>query len=346
MLIRSLILAGSLMSTTAIAQQASSLATVAAQTVISPLFYQLDGVIEASQQAQLSAEISGRVEQINFDVGDQVAQGEVLIRVRDLEYAARLDQAKAQLAEASAGLKQSQQEFKRSQGMFKEKLVSASVFDKAGADLQASKARVAASQASVAELQQQLDNTVIRAPYSGIVIARYIEPGESISVGQKLMAGYARDSLRVLAQLPQSMLAAVREQRNARVLLASQTIAIDFDAVTIFPYADAQNHSFKVRLKLPAITPEVYPGESVKVEFQTDQIARLLIPSEALVYRSEVVGAYVMDADEQLSFRLLRPGRILGDRIAILAGLDPGERVALDPVRAGILLKSRARMAP
>ncbi|MFT5399741.1 MAG: RND family efflux transporter MFP subunit, partial [Gammaproteobacteria bacterium] len=220
MFIQILILAASLLPNLAIAQQAAPLttplATVAAQTVTSLRFYPLDGAVEASQQTVLSAQISGRVEQIYFDIGNQVEQGAVLVRVRDIEYAARLDQAKAQLAAASAGLKQSQQEFERRQGMFNEKLVSAAIFDKARADLQASKARAAASRASVAELQQQLSNTVVRAPYSGVVIARYIEPGETIGVGQKLMAGYASDNLRVLVQLPQSMLAAVREQRMGR----------------------------------------------------------------------------------------------------------------------------------
>ncbi|MFT5741545.1 MAG: RND family efflux transporter MFP subunit [Gammaproteobacteria bacterium] len=220
MFIQILILAASLLPNLAIAQQAAPLttplATVAAQTVTSLRFYPLDGAVEASQQTVLSAQISGRVEQIYFDIGNQVEQGAVLVRVRDIEYAARLDQAKAQLAAASAGLKQSQQEIERRQGMFNEKLLSAAIFDKARADLQASKARAAASRASVAELQQQLSNTVVRAPYSGVVIARYIEPGETIGVGQKLMAGYARDSLRVLVQLPRSMFAAVREQRIGR----------------------------------------------------------------------------------------------------------------------------------
>ncbi|MCP4277592.1 MAG: efflux RND transporter periplasmic adaptor subunit, partial [Gammaproteobacteria bacterium] len=159
-----------LMPVLSIAQQ-SALTTSNAVLVTSPLEYQLDGVIEAIRQSTLSAEVSGRVESINFDVGDQVKQGDVILRIRDQELRAGLQQASAAFDEAQAMYTDTKRELARIQGLYKNKVVAKAAFDKASANLESAQARVAAARASVSQAQEQLDNTVVRAPYSGVVSA-------------------------------------------------------------------------------------------------------------------------------------------------------------------------------
>lgn len=329
----------SLFSLASTAQQAT-LETASATIVSTPLEYQLDGAIEAVNQATLSAEVSGRIEAINFDVDDRVKKGDVIVRIRDNEYRARLQKAKAALDEAQAGFDDATREFKRIKGLYKDKVISQAGFDKASANLESSKARVAASQANVSEAQEQLNNTVIHAPYSGIVIERHVELGESTSVGQPIMSGYAIGKFRVNVNVPQSIINAVREFRQARVFLLDGQTSIAPSNLTIFPFADPQNHSFRVRADLPESDQNIFPGMLVKISFVIDQGQRLMIPAGALVRRSEVIGVYVVNDDQQVSFRQVRTGYADSETIEITAGLEAGEDVAIDPVAAGIQLKA------
>ena len=105
------------------AQQLSTLEFSRVESTSTTLEYQLDGVLEAIQQSTISAQVAGRVEEINFDVGDVVRKGNVIARIRRNEYVARLEKAKAELNQAKAGLIEARLEFKRIDGLFKRKLV-------------------------------------------------------------------------------------------------------------------------------------------------------------------------------------------------------------------------------
>lgn len=312
-----------------------------AERISSPLEYQLDGLVESAQKSTISAQVSGRVEAINFDVDDFVNAGDVILRIRDTEYQARLQIAKATLAEAIAGFKDAEQEFLRGKGLVEKKVISQSNFDRIKANYQAAKARVKASEAGITEAQEQLDNTVIRAPYSGVVVERHIELGETTSIGQSVMTGFSLDNLRVSVFVPQSLITAVRLHRSARIIASGKQSVIETEKLTIFPYANPDNHSFQVRAHLKQSDQTLYPGMLVKVAFVIDHRQRLMIPKTALVYRSEVAAVYVIGENQNPSFRQVRPGREFGENIEMLAGLDDGEKVALNPVRAGIKLKAQ-----
>ena len=116
-------------------------------------------------------------------------------------------------------------------------------------------------------------------------------------------------------------------------------VSLAVEKITIFPFANPANHSFRVRLDLPSRAPGLYPGMLVDVALAVGETERLLLPSSVLVSRSEVNAVYVAGADGRLSLRQVRPGNRFGEQIEILAGLEAGERVALDPVQAGIELK-------
>jgi len=93
---------------------------------------------------------------------------------------------------------------------------------------------------------------------------------------------------------------------------------------------------------LPEGTKAVFPGMFVKTGFVTGEKRELVVPKAAVVYRSEVTGIYVLNGDDRVHFRQVRLGRDLGDALTVLAGLTEGERVALDPIAAGVVLKAQA----
>ena len=112
--------------------------------------------------------------------------------------------------------------------------------------------------------------------------------------------------------------------------------------MTIFPFAHEASNTFRVRLELPEGQFSLYPGMFVKVSFVVGEASRLLVPTSALLRRSEVTGVYVVDEHGQVRMRQVRVGGTFDSRTEVLAGLREGERIAADPVKAGIYLKTRA----
>ncbi len=305
----------------------------------------LDGVVEAVHHSTISSQVSARVTAIYFDVDDHVQQGTVIIEFDDTEYKARLQQAIAGKQAAVSHLDAARSQYVRIENLYRKGTVSKSEFDQNTANLGSAKAELASAEAVIIQLRQQLEYTRLSAPYSGIVTKRHIELGETANPGSPLMSGFSLDQLRVVVNIPQRLISAVEKHRRSRVLLPGKgKDSIKAEKITVFPYAQKSSGTIPVRVLLPEKTTGVYPGILVKVAFGMGNRLRLAIPEDALVYRSEVVGVYVVDRENRISFRHIRTGNAADDgTVEILAGLDDGEAVAMNPLLAAAQLKSQTR---
>lgn len=315
-------------------------ATTKAAFEVAPRERIWDGRVEAVHQATVSAQTSGRIAELLFDVNDFVDAGAIIMRFTDKEQREAMNRAQAALAEAQARLEQASQEFTRVENMFRNETVSRARFDQARADRDAAQARLDAAKSGVETAQEQLEYTVVRAPYAGIVSKRHVELGELVSPGQPLISGLSLQSLRVNVDVPQGMFHAVRTIGKAFVYVDEDRIAAE--SMTFFPVADPAANTFRVRVDLPDGAATLYPGMFVKVGFVVGETHRLLIPADAIVRRSELSAVYVVAGDDVM-LRQVRLGRHYGDQVEVLAGLDEGEQVATDPIAAGIHLKELAQ---
>lgn len=291
-----------------------------------------DGLVEAVRQATLVAQTAGRVAEVRRDADDPVKAGEVILRLAGIEQRARLAQAEQGLVEATARAVDARSEYERMTAIFAKGLVAKSALDRALAERDAAEARLAAARAGVAAAREEAAYTELRAPYAGVVTRRYVEVGEAVQPGQPLAAVAAPDALRVTLEVPQSVAAALRAGPKASVY----TGATRFDGgrITVFPSATAGSNTVRVRVELPRAAAGLYPGMFAKVGFGIGGAAPLMVPTSAVVHRSEVAAVYVVAADGLPVFRQVRLGRRSGDQIEVLAGVNPGEQVALDPVEA------------
>ncbi len=303
----------------------------------------LDGIVEAVNKTTVSAQTSGQVEAVYYDVDDYVEKGQVIVKLKAKKQSASAKQARAQLAEAKARLKQASKEYARIKRVYERKLVAKSKLDAARAELDSARARLAAAKAQLAKAGEQLGDTQVRAPYSGIVTARHIQPGEFVNVGQKLMTGISLDKLRISVNVPQSLINKVRQYKKAR-LIDGKMGSVPVTNLTFFPYADPGSNTFKVRVNLAEKVKGLLPGMFVKVAFTTGKQKQLVVPEKAVAYRGEVSGVYVIDQHGMPHFRYVRLGRHAGeDKVVVLAGLEAGETIALDPIAAGIYRKRQGR---
>ena len=324
------------------AVSSTELAVAVVQYRAVPREYRLDGVVEAINRTTVSAQTRGQVDEILFDVDDFVERGEVIVRLRDNEQRARQAQAAADVNSAAAKREQARDEYERIRGLFDTNAISASAMDKADAERKSAAAAYEAARARLEEANEQLTYTEILAPYSGIVTERHVELGEIANPGEPVMSGLSLDELRVIVDVPQSVIPTIRAGGKALVYLPDGN-PVETGDITVFPYADPESNTFSVRVNLPEGNSSLFPGMFVDTRFVTGEKRELTVPRSALVYRSEVTGVYVVDTKKRVHFRQIRVGRDLGDAVVVLAGLSEGEQVAKDPIAAAAVLKAQRK---
>ncbi len=314
----------SLFAMVALAAEPMSVVTVRPHAV--DLSFPADAVVEAVQQSTLGARLAGRILEVRADAGQVVNKGDVLMRLDAREAVEAARAADAVHANAKA-------HYERQQQLKAQKFVSQAAVDKAKADLDAAAANRTAAAAG------QSHATIV-APMAGVIARRHAEVGDMAMPGAPLFTLYQPGSLRVTANIPQYRLKDMRAVRTARVEFPELGKWVTATSVQILPTADAATHVSPVRIGLPAM-PEAIPGMFARVHFVTGQADKLTVPSAAVLRRGEVSAVYVQAADGRFSLRQLRLGETVGHaEIEVLAGLTSGDKVATDPVRVGIQLKS------
>ncbi len=304
-----------------------------------------DGVVEAVNQVTITAQTNARVTELPHEVNDVVAKGAVLVRFSDVEQKSARNAAQAQIAAAQASYTDAQASYQRIASVYAKGYVSTAQMDQQRAARDSAKAALEAARAQLGAVGQQLDYTVLRAPFAGVITQRFVHVGQAVQAGppspQPLIQLQALDDLRVNVQVPQSAVDMIRQFHAAEVMLdGGQGRRIRASTVEVFPYADPATHSFNVRLQLPAGDTGLYPGMTVKVAFATGEAKRMLVPAAALVQRGELVAVYVI-GEHEVTLRQVRLGNSDGGQVEILAGLDDGERVADDPQAAIAWLAER-----
>lgn len=319
------------------AQAAGQLATAPVQYREVAQTWSADGIVEAVRQSTVSAQIGGRVKEILFDVGDTVRKGQLILRIDERESAQVLAGSQAQVMQAQASMQNAKANYERAKQLFAQKFISQAGLDKAQADYQVALAQAAASSAGAGQAGIAHGYTAVVAPYGGVVAARLVEVGEMVMPGKPLMTGFDPAEMRVIVSVPQRQLSDIGTRPEVSIEVPSLQRWIAAAAVTVQPLADARTHSTQVRVNLPPSEAGIYPGMFVRTHFVIGKARKLVIPAEAVLRRSEVVAVYVVDDKGVAKLRQVRLGDVSGEGVVeVLAGLKPGEMVALEPVKAGM----------
>jgi RND family efflux transporter MFP subunit len=321
------------------------------------------GYVTARRQATVSAKITGKVTQILIEEGQQVAEGDVLARLDDTEAKAQLSLAEAQLtaarsqlAEVKALLVQAERDFDRQQELLRRQLVAEQSMDAARAQRDMVRARlgnleeqVRVAVESVGVARVQLDNTEIRAPFSGVVVAKAAQPGEMISP-ISAGGGFTRtgigtivdmDSLEIQVDVNESFInRVVAGQGVEAVLNAYPDWKIPGSVIAIIPSADRNKATVKVRVALKQKDRRMVPDMGVRVSFLSAPpapgappaaAAGVLVPATAVRAEGKGGTVFVVAAGDKVERRAVTLGQSLGPDRQVLSGLSAGERVVLSP---------------
>jgi len=315
------------------------------------------GYVTARRQATVSSKSTGQVIEVLVEEGMRVQAGQVLARIDSSIPSAALRLSQAQAAEAASSLsetrvriEEARLEMQRATNLTRQQIASQSDLDRARAQYSSLQARLAAQQDSVSTArrqvalrQQDVDDSVIRAPFSGIVVSKNAQPGEMVSP-ISAGGGFTRtgistivdmDSLEIEVDVGEAYINRVRPNQPVIATLdAYQDWQIPSHVITVIPTADRQKATVKVRIAFDARDPRILPDMGVKVSFIEDNPAAasttaVEIPKKAL-RRDGTQDIVFVVKDDRVERRAVKVAATQGESVRLATGIADGERVAVE----------------
>jgi RND family efflux transporter MFP subunit len=330
------------------------------------------GYVVARRRATVSSKVTGKVLEVFVEEGQTVRQGQVLARLDDSQIRAALAVAEAQVeatrkaaVEDHARLREAELTLQRRQQLIKDGVVGRAEVDTAESQVDSLKARIALAEEQVRVAQSQvnarrtdLNDMVVRAPFSGVAISKDAQPGEMVSP-VSAGGGFTRtgictivdmSSLEVEVDVSESYINRVRNDQPVEAVLdAYPDWRIPAHVIATIPSADRQKATVRVRIGFDAATadargarakaldPRILPDMGVKVSFLSERAPetssaprpRLLVPKTAIRSDNGASVVFVLKGDV-VERRAVRAGGDEGDQVEVLSGLAAGERVVVE----------------
>jgi membrane fusion protein (multidrug efflux system) len=274
------------------------------------------GNARANESVDISTKSSNVVTAVTFRDGERVKRGQVLVQLDNA-------QARADVAEAQAALTESESQYNRSRELLNTQALSKSSFDQLVATLAANRARLAAAQA-------RLEDTVIRAPFSGRVGLRRVSVGTLISPGDVITTLDDTSVIKLDFSVPENFLAGLREGLSIRATApAFPGRSFAGSVSSIDSRVDMNTRSVTVRALLANEDGALKPGMFLNVSLANDEREALVIPEEALTPEAERQYVFVV-SEGKVSRREVRIGGRRPGSVEVLAGVSAGERVIVE----------------
>jgi HlyD family secretion protein len=316
------------------------------------------GYVTARRAATVSSKVTGKVVEVLIEEGMKVQQGQLLARLDDTNVKTSLQLAEAQLvsaqqslAETRVRIREADQELQRQKGLIQSKIATQADFDHAEAASLAFAAKLGQQQADItvaerqlAYWQQQLDDTLIRSPFAGIVTSKNAQPGEMISP-VSAGGGFTRTGICTIVDMQSLEIEIDVNESYINRVDAGQPVEATLDAypdwkipckvIAIIPTADRQKSTVKVRVGFDKLDPKILPEMSVKVAFHEGASPAVVaqrsfaIP-KAAVHQQDGRDVVMVVQNGRAERRAVSVASSTGDDSVISAGLAAGEKVVVD----------------
>ena len=321
------------------------------------------GYVTARRRATVSSKVTGKVIEVNVEEGMAVRKGQVLARLDDSTlqaalglYRAQLEAAKRQIPESEVRLEQARVQLQRQERLRKEGLNTPNDIDNAKAEVDSLVARIASAQETVKVAESQIamqqtaiDDTVIRAPFSGIALSKDAQPGEMVSP-VSAGGGFTRTGISTIVDMSSLEIEVDVNESYINRVSAGQPVTAVLDAypgfeipasvIAVVPTADRQKATVLVRIGFKKLDPRILPDMGVGVTFLREADASAASQSAAQSVTLVPQGAVKTDSGTTFVFlvngqtverRAVKIGGTDGDRVEVLAGLKGGDRIVIAP---------------
>lgn len=322
-----------------------NLSVLAARQSSVPDLLEASGTLRAVQTSILASQVMGNIVEIRVREGDRVQRGQVLAVIDDTQSRAAVERANAathaaqqELVAADSGLTLADATLKRYQTLFDRKSVSPQEFDEVKARYQAALARrdvaradKAQAEAALAQATTVMGYTRIRAPFDGVITEKRADPGVLATPGMPILTLEDVRRFRLEATINESDLAYLRLGQALPVRIDSLgDTEMNGKLAQIVPAADPASRSFLIKIELPP-DARLRSGLFGRAQFSHGQRESILIPKSAVVERGQLQAVFVLDQNQVAALRYVTLGKSSQDRVEVLAGLQNGERLVVQP---------------
>ncbi len=314
------------------------------QTVkISPVmdFYETTGTVKAKNTAYVASKIMGEVERIYVKEGDTVKAGDLLLRIKSPDIAAKVAQARQALEEARRALTMAEERkvlmektFRRYEKLHKEKAITEQEFDEiktkrdiAGLEFERAENAVKRAAAALKEAQALSGYALIAAPINGVVAKKLIDTGSMATPGTPLFI-IEEPRYRVEVAVDESLEGVVKKGMTIPVEIKNMGLSTEGRVSEIVQQVDPVTRTFIVKIDI-AVKRALKGGLFARVKVPLGEKKRLLVPEDAIIRKGEVRAVYVVDNKGVVKMRLVRTGKKIDGSLEILSGLSDGETIVV-----------------
>jgi len=312
---------------------------ITAKSSSQTLYLQLDAKVEPIKSATVAAQTSGRVLAIHYDVNDMVPEGAPLLEITSKEQGAGLAGAEAELAKAQAQNIEAQAQFERYKALFPQGAISKGAMDEATSYAKSSKQAVSAAKAKLISAKENVNYTIVSAPFTGRVTGKWVEQGETISYGQALLSGYATDKLRAVFYVPQQYRQQLADLTS--ITLSDDVSTYQSDAINKFNFSTQADQSIEVRVQLDNQQQTLQAGQWLKAALPLAKVDAIYLPKSAIFQVGELTAVYRKQGDKYLQTQVRLGKHITSGAITqveVLSGVMDGDNIVNDAANYVLLL--------
>jgi len=289
------------------------------------------GTVTARVTADVAPTVQARVLEVRVQAGSAVRRGDIIATLDDRDLAARTQQGGAALAAAEAQAQQAEADLRRARLLFQKQAFTQQDLDAAEARAKTARAQAAQARDALTEARVRLGETLVRAPFDGVVATRLVDPGDTAGPGQPVAVLQDPSALRVEADLAEGCAAALAIGLELPVLVGTPPVEMRARLDELAPVADPRSRTRRVKATLLG-DGTLRPGAFVALRLACGSHRGLLVPAAA-VWRSGQLETVRIVVDGAPRLRSIRTGKAVGDRVEVLSGLHAGDQVLLEPRR-------------
>ncbi|MFO7799025.1 efflux RND transporter periplasmic adaptor subunit [Rhodohalobacter sp.] len=290
--------------------------------------------VESNSQANLSTIVMGTVTSAPVTVGDRVQKGDLLVRIKDDQIRAQKSQIEANMVQAQANLENTEKNYNRIKNLYAEDSATSKELDDISTMYEIAKANMEALEARMNEVNEMLDYTVIRAPFTGIVSNKFVSEGDMAAPGHPLVSVADPSSVKITATVAENQISQLEEGSVISVSIASAGVNNAKARLTAISEAgDPMSRQFSIEAMIEdaEINEALKVGMFAEVGININQSEILTIPADAIIERGQLTGIYTISDNNRAVLRWVRLGERSGDAVKVITGLKPGEQFVYAP---------------
>ena len=290
------------------------------------------GTVRSRTVANIAPRMTARILEIKVNAGDKVKKGDIIARLDERDIRAQENAALAALAGAHAQANRAKADEQRTRSLYSKEAATREKFDAVVAQAKEAQAGVNQAASSVSEIRSHLADTLLLAPFDGVVVKRLKEPGDMGLPGVPVVTLQTPKGLRLEADVPNTCAGRYSTGMDVTVRIDTLGLTTHAQIDEISPEVDPQTRTQLIKIALPAIEG-LQPGYFGWLEQACGQHEALLIPASAVQHIGQLEVVKVLSEGRQL-MRHIRTAKTFGDQIEVISGLHAGETVIINPEQA------------